>query len=336
MASRVTPSNRHARGRGLTRRSVIAGAAGALVGACAPDTQEARGLAAEGRVAVPGGRIVWRRFGAGGPRIPLLMIHGGPGFPSDYMEGFGALGDERPVLIWDQLGCGRSDRPADTSLWTLERFVAELDAVREALAPGPVHVLGHSWGSMLLMEWLVTMRPTDVASVIFAGPCLSVPRYNEDAKALVATLSSGSQAAIAEAQRTGDYQSAAFQAAYNGEFMTRYVSRTLDFSSPAVQQSLAGQNIELYTLMWGPTDLAGTGTLKDFDRTADLPSLTWPALFHAGEFDETRPETAREHAALTPNAEFVMIPNSGHLTMIDAPDDANRAIREFLGRVEGA
>jgi proline iminopeptidase len=222
-------------------------------------------------------------------------------------------------------------------LWTLERFVAELDAVREALAPGPVHVLGHSWGSGLLIEWLVTIRPVNVESAIFAGPCLSVPRYNEDSKALIATLSPESQAAIAEAMRTGDYQSAAFQAAYNGEFMGRYVSRTPDWAAlDAIQRTGAGVNTEIYTLMWGATDLECTGTLNTFDRTAELPSLTWPALFHAGEFDETRPETAREHAALTPDAEFVMIPNSGHLTMIDAPDAANRAIREFLRRVERA
>ena len=316
----------------LTRRTVIAGAAANLLGACSFD---ASSRAPEGRVDVPGGSVAWRRFGDG-PRTPLLMIHGGPGFPSDYMEGFAALGgDERQAFIWDQLGCGRSDRPADVSLWTLERFVAELDAVREALVPGPVHMLGHSWGSTLLMEWLVTMRPTAVESVVFAGPCLSVPRYNEDARGLIATLSPESQAAIAEAERTGDYESAAFQAAYNGEFMSRYVSRTPNFANlEAIQRGLTGMNPEIYTLMWGPTDLVSTGTLKSFDRTADLASLTVPVLFHAGEFDETRPETAREHAALTPNAEFVMIPGSGHLTMIDAADAANRAIREFLARAE--
>lgn len=317
----------------LTRRTVVAGAAATLLGACSPDTPS---RATEGRVAVPGGSVVWRRFGDG-PRTPLLMVHGGPGFPSDYMEGFGALGDERPVFMWDQLGCGRSDRPADVSLWTLERFVAELDAVRQSLAPGSVHVLGHSWGSSLLMEWLVTTRPANVASVIFAGPCLSVPRYNADAKQLVATLSQDSQAAIAEAERSGDYQSAAFQAAYNGEFMGRYVSRTPNWATlDVIQRTGAGMNPAIYGLMWGPSDLECTGTLKEFDRTPELASLTLPALFHAAEFDETRPETAREHAALAPNAEFVMIPNSGHLTMIDAPNAANRAIREFLARIERA
>src|SRR5687768_620072 len=192
----------------LSRRTMVVSAAATLLGVWSRD---ASSQPTDGRVAVPGGNVAWRRLGRGGPGIPVLMIHGGPGFPSDYMEGFGALGDERPAFLWDQLGCGRSDRPADASLWTLERFVRELDAVREALAPGPVHVLGHSWGSQLLIEWLVTMRPVDVASVIFAGPCLSVPRYNADAKALVATLSPESQAAIAEAHRTGDYQSTAFQ-----------------------------------------------------------------------------------------------------------------------------
>ena len=98
------------------------------------------------------------------------MIHGGPGFPSDYMEGFGALGDERPVFMWDQLGCGRSDRPADVSLWTLERFVAELDAVREALASG----LGSRPRPLLGLDPLDGMArhaaAANVASVIFAGP----------------------------------------------------------------------------------------------------------------------------------------------------------------------
>src|SRR5262245_23333968 len=95
----------------------------------------------EGRIAVPGGTVAWRRFGDG-PKTPLILIHGGPGFPSDYLEPFAALGDERPVYVWDQLGCGRSDRPSDTALWTLKRFVQEFDAVRTAVVPDRVHILG--------------------------------------------------------------------------------------------------------------------------------------------------------------------------------------------------
>ena len=291
---------------------------------------------AGGRIAVPGGQVSWRRFG-GGEGTPLLVIHGGPGLTSGYLEPFGALGDVRPVFTWDQLECGQSDRPNDRVLWTLERFVEELDRVCAALTPGPVHVLGHSWGTTLAMEWLVTRRPANVASVIFASPCLSTPRWIEDTRALVARLSPEAQAAIAEAERTGDYHAPGYQRAAWGEWVQAYVARQL---SPEAIESLVGSlaamnaNLEILEYMWGPSDFTVTGTLKDFDRTADLETLTMPVLFQCGEFDEARPETVRQQAALAPNAEVAIVPGAGHLTMIDAPECANRAIRDFLARVE--
>src|SRR6187200_1765545 len=112
-----------------TRREILLGCLTATVSAC---TKAPTPKASEGRIRVPGGTVVWRRFG-GGPKTPLLLIHGGPGFPSDYLEPLAALSDERAVFLWDQLGCGRSDRPTDVSLWTVQRFVQELEAVRAEL-----------------------------------------------------------------------------------------------------------------------------------------------------------------------------------------------------------
>ena len=123
----------------------------------------------EGRIAVPGGNVFWRRFG-NGEGIPLLMIHGGPGLTSSYLDNFTALCDTRPVFTWDQLDCGRSDCPDDPVLWTLERFVEELELVRAALTPGPVHVLGHSWGATLAMEWLMTRRPPRLPASFSRAP----------------------------------------------------------------------------------------------------------------------------------------------------------------------
>src|SRR6476620_2568428 len=117
---------------------MVIGSAMLVLSSCAKRVQP---KASAGHIDVPGGMVAWRRFGDG-PKTPLILIHGGPGFPSDYLEPLGALGDERPVYVWDQLGCGRSDRPSDKALWRVERFVQEFDAVRTALAPGPVHVLG--------------------------------------------------------------------------------------------------------------------------------------------------------------------------------------------------
>ncbi|HEY6565098.1 MAG TPA: proline iminopeptidase-family hydrolase, partial [Pirellulaceae bacterium] len=276
------------------------------------------------------------RFG-NGRGIPLLAIHGGPGLTSGYLESFTALSDARPVFLWDQLDCGRSDCPKNPDLWALERFVEELDLVRAALTPGPVHILGHSWGTTLAMEWLVTRQPTGIASVTFASPCLNTPRWTEDARALVAQLSPEAQAAIAEAERTGNFRTPGYQAAAWGEWIRAHVVRQLP---PEAIESLIGSlaeqnaNLEMLEYMWGPSDFTVTGTLRSVDRTPDLGILTMPVLFHCGEFDEARPDTVREQAALTPNAEVAIIAGAGHLTMIDAPELANGAIRNFLARVE--
>jgi proline iminopeptidase len=292
----------------------------------------------EGSIAVPGGNVSWRRYGNGGG-IPLLMIHGGPGLTSNYLDGFTALGDTRPVITWDQLDCGRSECPRNPDLWTLERFVEELDLVRAALTPGPVHVLGHSWGATLAMEWLVTRRPAEIASVVFASPCLNTPRWIEDMRPLVAQLSPAAQAAIAEAERTGDFRTPGFQAAAWGEWIQAHIVRQLPLEAiEALLGSLAeaNANLELLEHMWGPADFTVTGSLKNFDRTSELRTLSMPVLFHCGEFDEARPDTIREQAALTPYGEVVIIPGAGHLTMIDAPEQANSAIRDFLVRVESS
>lgn len=290
---------------------------------------------AHGRIAVPGGHVSWRRFGDG-EGTPLLVIHGGPGLTSSYLDPLAALSDSRPVFTWDQLDCGQSDCPRNPDLWTLERFVEELDLVRNALTPGPVHILGHSWGTTLAMEWLTTRRPAGIASVIFASPCLSTPRWIEDTRALVAQLSPEAQAAIAEAERTGDFRSPGYQRAAWGEWIQAHIVRRLP--AEAIQSLVSSlvdmnANLELLEYMWGPSDFTVTGSLKRFDRTSDLGSLTMPVLFQCGEFDEARPDTVREHAAFTPNAEVAIIPGAGHLTMIDAPEDTNDAIRNFLARV---
>jgi proline iminopeptidase len=110
----------------------------------------------EGTISVPGGRVWYRIVGGGAAGTPLLVLHGGPGAPHDYLENLIALADERPVVFYDQLGCGRSERPDDPSLWRVERFVAELAAVLQTLGLSRVNLLGQSWGTMLAVEYLLS------------------------------------------------------------------------------------------------------------------------------------------------------------------------------------
>src|SRR5215472_8509562 len=146
----------------------------------------------EGYVNVQGGRI-WYRIVGSGTHTPLLLLHGGPGAPSYYLNPLAVLADERPVIFYDQLGAGRSDKPTDISLWRVERFVQELSELRRALGLTQVHILGHSWGTMLALDYMMT-KPTGVRSLILASPALSMNRWIEDAATLKKTLPESIQA----------------------------------------------------------------------------------------------------------------------------------------------
>ncbi len=140
----------------------------------------------EGYVDVEGGRV-WYRIVGSGNETPLLLLHGGPGAPSYYLNPLEQVSVDRPVIFYDQLGAGRSDRPTDTSLWRIDRFISELESIREALGLEELHILGHSWGSMLAVDYMLT-EPDGVRSLILASPALSVRRWAEDADRLIAQM----------------------------------------------------------------------------------------------------------------------------------------------------
>ncbi len=110
-------------------------------------------------------------------KLPLLALHGGPGVPHDYLEPLEALAATgRCVVFYDQLGCGNSDQPHDPSLWTVDLFVEEVDAVRQALGLTDIHLWGSSWGGMLAMQYALT-QPAGLASLTTASSPASVPRW---------------------------------------------------------------------------------------------------------------------------------------------------------------
>jgi proline iminopeptidase len=117
----------------------------------------------EGYINVSGGKVWFKIEGAEKKGIPLLVLHGGPGAPHDYLEPLSKLSDERPVIFYDQLGCGNSDRSSDTSLWNVPRFVEELSIVISELHISKVHILGQSWGSLLVADYYITKKPSGVS-----------------------------------------------------------------------------------------------------------------------------------------------------------------------------
>lgn len=303
-----------------------AGIAVFLIG-CQPDRGPSPG---EGYIDVPGGQV-WYRVVGSGQATPLLVLHGGPGVPSYYLKPLAALGDERPVVFYDQLGAGHSVAPADTTLWRIDRFVRELAQVREALGLDEVHILGHSWGSMLAVDYMLT-QPTGVRSLVLASPALDVPRWLRDADSLKTTLPDSLQAIIRHYEASGTTDAPEYQGAVM-EYYRRFLARKQPWSAD-IDSTFAQFNTDVYGYMWGPSEFTATGTLRDYDRTDRLSELGLPVLFTAGRYDEATPGSVAFFQSQVPDAELAILESSAHLTMQDEPEEYVRIIREFLRRVE--
>jgi proline iminopeptidase len=278
----------------------------------------------EGFVQVEGGKV-WYKIVGEGKGTPLLLVHGGPGSTScKGMATYARLSDERPVIFYDQLGTGNSERVWDTALWKPSRFANEIDSLRKSLNLHQVHILGHSWGGAVLLEYLVK-KPAGVQSAIFAAPLISTLVWIRDAETLVSQMPRALQDTIKKYERIKDYEAASYIAATDS-FYARYLYR----KGEPLCVTGGPVNDSIYHYMWGPTEFKATGTLKNYDRMRDLEKLSLPVLFIAGQYDEARPETMKKFQGKVKGSALVIIPDSGHGLYRDQPILYTQALREFL------
>lgn len=304
----------------ITRRWFLAGGAAAL----GAQTRE-------GFVKVPGGPVYYRIEG-GGAGTPILVVHGGPGGTSCGFLNYEPLTRDRRVVMFDQLGSGRSGRPRDLSLYRVERFVDELDAVRRRLGLKDVHLLGHSWGGALVAQYALTKGTRGLRSLILSSALLSTPDWIRDAEELRKQLPAEVQAALRKHEAAGTTDSAEYRAAEQ-EFNRRFVRRKPGGRRNADCAGAPGNQV-IYEYMWGPAEFHATGTLKNFDVTPRLAELRLPVLLIVGEYDEARPETAARYQQRIPGSKLVVVPDAAHGHVSDNPEASLGALKEFLAGVE--
>jgi proline iminopeptidase len=268
-------------------------------------------------------------FTAGAGSRTLLMAHGGPGCPSLYLRDSHADLVEHGVRLvtWDQLGCGESDRPTDTALWTLNRFVDEMEIVRSTLDLGVVDVLGQSWGGVLGLEYLLR-HPDNVRSFIAADTAfdLSGMQRGFDRKKGALGAETVTMMARHEAEGTTDHPE--YQAA-----VTLLMHRHLCRVHPWPESLLwCMQNIGegVFAKMFGPYFFQCTGTLRTWDRMDDLPAITAPVLIVHGEHDYIVPELAAMARDRLPNADLAFFPGCSHMPFFEAPQRYIDIVAEFL------
>ena len=285
-------------------------------------------MAQEGFIEVPGGRVWYRSVGEGGG-TPLLCLHGGPGFTHYYLEPLEALADRRQVIFYDQLGCGRSDRPGDLSLWTVDRFVEELAQVRAALGLDRLNLFGSSWGGMLAMQYVLDRQP-ELESLILCGSPASMIRWVEDCDELLAAEPDEVRRTIREHEEAGFTGCPEYQAAILG-FYREHVCRMSPWPV-GLERSFAEAGFDVYTTMNGPSEFTVTGTLKTWTVMDRLGEITVPTLLVGGRYDECTPGHMEEMHRRIPGSRLATIEDASHLCFAEQPEKFNELVNAFLDR----
>ena len=283
-------------------------------------------------VAVPGGRVYARVNGRlDGPNLPVVMIHGGPGGTHADFLNLLALAEDRAVILYDQLDSGLSDHPNDAKNWTVSRFTDEVDCVRRALGVRRWHVMGHSWGGTVALEY-GARRPAELAGLVLASPLISTRSWIADADALRAGLPAEVQATLKKCDAAPPISDACEKATYT--YYDHYLRREAQSAGMSAYEATHPAlkfNLQIYQAMWGSSEFVATGTLRDYDGEPRLAKLDGPrTLFIDGQYDEARPATLGAFAARVPGAAFAVVPNAGHLFYQDSPEEALGILRPWL------
>ncbi|WP_322861026.1 proline iminopeptidase-family hydrolase [Mycobacterium europaeum] len=277
-------------------------------------------------IAVPGGNVWFTRVG-GGAGLPLLVVHGGPGLPHTYLRSLERLADEREVVYWDQLGCGKSDRPSDRELWTMQRSVAEMRSVVQGLGLNRFHIFGNSWGGMLAQQYALDV-PSGAASLTISNSIASIPQFAEMVARLKSGLDPATQSAIERHEAAGTTYTAEYQAAIR-TWNETYLCRLRPWP-PELLAAFAEMGTDIFETMFGPSDFRIVGTIRDWDVFDRLAEIRLPTLILAGRFDECVPEHMWDMHQRIAGSRFELFESTAHMPFIEEPGKFDRVMRAFL------
>jgi proline iminopeptidase len=279
------------------------------------------------RVPVHGHEVVTYSFGTGDE--VLLCLNGGPGLPCDYIrDSHSQLAAGRfRVVAFDQLGCGASDRPDDESLWTLGRYVEEVEIVRVTLGLGAVHLFGHSWGTWLGIEYALT-HPSAFMTLILADGAADIPHLVGELERLRSALGSETVAMMKRHEADGSTDHPEYKGA--AEILNyRHMCRLQTWPEP-LMRSIQGFNPAPYAALQGLNEFCYTGSLRNWNRAGQLHRITQPALVLCGQHDIMTPACARLMHDALPDSRMTEFPNSSHMPFFEEPEFYFAALQAFL------
>ena len=293
-------------------------------------------------ISTPKGEFnVWTKRVGNNPRIKVLLLHGGPGATHELYECFdGYLPYEGiEYIYYDQLGSYYSDQPSDNELWTIERFVDEVDQVRKALDLNSDNffLLGQSWGGMLAIEYALAHQE-NLKGLIISNMMSDVKAYNKYAKEVLGPqMPKDVLEEVLEMEENEDFENPRYEELLMKHHYTAHVLRMpLETWPNSITRTFDHLNPEVYVYMQGPSEfgIIDKATLHDWNRSEDLSKIKVPTLTIGGTHDTMDPKHMEWMAGEVENGRYLHCPNGSHLSQYDDQKTYINGVVKFLNDVD--
>jgi proline iminopeptidase len=285
----------------------------------------------EGWAGIHGYRLYWRSLGLTGAKGTVLVVHGGPGGTHDYLLAFNDLARlGYRIVYYDQLGCGRSDLAGDVGEYSIDRDVADLDALRRDLGLGRVHLLGSSYGGLLILAYALA-HPEGIRSLVSASGLASVPLAVREMQRLKGEMPPDVREILDRHEQRSEFQHPEYLRAVDA-FYRRHFCR-LDPWPKEVAYTMEHLSGPKYGTMNGPNEFTIVGTIRDWDATDRLGEIQAPTLVTAGRYDEVTPTVAQSIHSGIPGSEYQLFENSSHTAFWEERPAYMATVDRFLSRV---
>jgi proline-specific peptidase len=282
-----------------------------------------------GEVEVEGGTVRYRILGSG--ERTLVLLHGGPGAGSLYLKPLERLaGEDRRVVLYDQLGCGESDRPQDASLWRARRFVDELELLRRHLELDVFDLYGHSWGGMLATDYALAHQG-HLRSLVLASTIADAALLKREMKRLLEDFPRDLRETLRRHEQAGTTGSPEYDDAIKTVYR-RHLCRC-DPWPPEVVKTFEDFAMDVYVPMWGPSEFAFDGNLSDWDRVGRLHEIRVPTLVTVGRHDELTPACSEQIHERIATSRLVVFDDGSHMTFWEETERYLQVVDEFLRSV---
>ena len=280
---------------------------------------------------------VWtKRFGSN-PKIKILLLHGGPAMTHEYMECFETFFQRQGFEFYeyDQLGSYYSDQPTDSSLWTTERFVEEVEQVRQAIGADSTnfYVLGNSWGGILAMEYALKYQQ-HIKGLLVANMMASAPEYGKYADEVLAKqMNPEVLAEIKALEAKKGFNNPRYMELLIPNFYHEHLCRLKEWPD-GFNRAMKHVNSEVYTMMQGPSEFGVSGRLANWDIKNRLKEITVPTLMIGAKYDTMDPKAMEEQSKLVKKGRYLYCPNGSHLSMWDDQQVFMTGVMKFIKDVD--